>query len=83
MLRRAATLRLVTGLGARRWRWLSRVVELVVVVVLAAAGGALWRADWCQTVVSVAGQWPSSLTNVRPEGLEPPTDRVETGCSIH
>ena len=21
--------------------------------------------------------------NVRPEGLEPPTDRVETGCSIH
>jgi hypothetical protein len=26
---------------------------------------------------------PNSLTNVRPEGLEPPTDRVETGCSIH
>jgi hypothetical protein len=24
-----------------------------------------------------------SLLEARPEGLEPPTDRVETGCSIH
>lgn len=34
----------------------------------------------------VMGNLPSTCgiraTVVRPEGLEPPTDRVETGCSI-
>jgi hypothetical protein len=32
---------------------------------------------------TVTHQAKPNTHNVRPEGLEPPTDRVETGCSIH